>query len=98
MGKIYLNQSSLRIQLTTNVDITGATAQVIKYKKPDTDETEGEWTALIEADGDGIIYYDLTGTELDVAGTWTLWAFVTFSDARTAPGEPVKVTVHTEGE
>jgi len=96
MGKIYLNQSSLRIQLTTNVDITGATEQVIKYIKPDA--TTGEWVATIEADGDGIIYYDLTGTELDVAGTWTLWAFVTFSDARTAPGEPVKVTVHTEGE
>ena len=46
MGKIYLNQDSLRIQLTTEVDITGATVTQIKYKKPvsgDTDEV-GSWT------------------------------------------------------
>lgn len=96
MGKIYLNQSSLRIQLTTNVDITGATSTLIKYKKPSG--STGSWIASIEAAGDGIIYYDLTGTELDETGTWTLWAHVTFSDTRVAPGEPVKMIVYTEGE
>ena len=96
MGKVYLNQSSLRIQLTTNVDITGATETLIKYKKPSG--TTGQWTAQVEAAGDGIIYYDLTGTELDEIDTWTLWAYVTFSDDRVAPGEPVKMIVHTEGE
>jgi len=96
MGKIYLNQSSLRIQLTTNVDITGATVTQIKYKKPS--DATGSWTAQVEAVGDGIIYYDLTGTELDETGTWVLWAYVTFADARSAPGEPVNVIVHTEGE
>lgn len=96
MGKIYLNQSSLRIQLTTLVDITGATETLIKYKKPSG--TTGEWTATVEAVGDGIIYYDLTGDELDEIGTWTFWAYVTFADTREAPGEPVKIIVYSEGE
>ena len=96
MGKIYLNQSSLRIELTTEVDITGATARQIKYTKPDA--TAGNWTATAGDLTTGVIFYDLTGTELDQIGTWTMWAYVTFADARTAPGEPVKVIVNTEGE
>ena len=97
MGKIYLNQDSLRIELTTDVDITGATVTQIKYKKPVSGET-GEWDATVEDTGAGSIYFDLTGTELDEVGTWTFWAYVTFADTRSAPGEPVKVTVYTEGE
>jgi len=96
MGKIYLNQSSLRLQLTTDEDITGATVTRIQYKKPSG--TTGYWTAQVEAVGDGIIYYDLLGTELDEIGTWKIWAFVTFVDGRSAPGEPVSFIVHTEGE
>lgn len=96
MGKIYLNQSSLRIHLTTGVDITGATVTQIKFKKPSG--STGEWTASVDDVGAGSIYYDLTGTELNEAGTWTLWAYVTFADTRSAPGEPVKVTVFIEGE
>jgi hypothetical protein len=96
MGKIYLNQSSLRIQLTTNVDITGATARLIKYKKPSG--ATGSWIAQPGDLGAGVIYYDLTGTELNETGTWVLWAHVTFLDNRVAPGEPVNMIVHTEGE
>jgi hypothetical protein len=96
MGKVYLNQSSLRIHLTTNVDITGASVTQIKYKKPS--DTTGNWTATVDDATVGSMYYDLTGTELDEVGTWILWAYVTFSDARSAPGEPVNMIVHTEGE
>lgn len=96
MGKIYLNQSSLRIILTTGVNISGASVRQIKYKKPSG--TTGNWTATELDSGAGSIYYDLTGTELDELGTWTLWAYVMFSDGRSAPGEPVSVIVHTEGE
>ena len=82
--------------MTTEVDVTGATTTQIKYKKPSG--TTGNWTASVRDPGKGELYYDLTGTELDETGTWTLWAYVTFSDGRSAPGEPVKVIVHTEGE
>lgn len=96
MGKIYLNQDSLRIHLTAEVDITGATTTDIKYKKPDG--SAGTWNATVDDAGVGSIYFDLTGTELDATGTWTLWTYVTFADGRSAPGEPVKMIVHTEGE
>jgi hypothetical protein len=96
MGKVYLNQDSLRIILVTEVDITGATVRQIKYKKPSG--TTGNWTATELDPTAGSIYYDLTGTELDESGTWKLWAYVTFLDGRSAPGEPVSLIVHTEGE
>lgn len=95
MSKIYKNQSSLQIELTTGVDVTLATC-VIKYIKPSG--TTGSWTATIVTAATGVIKYDLTGTELDQAGTWKIWAFVTFSDTRTAPGEPVIMNVYNEGE
>jgi hypothetical protein len=97
MGKIYLNQDSLRIQLTVDVSIAGATLQQIKYIKPISGDT-GFWSATVEDPNSGIIYYDLVGDELDEVGTWVLWAYVTFSDGRSAPGEAVNVVVHTEGE
>lgn len=96
MSKIFVGQSSLRIQLTTSVDITSANSLKIKYKKPDN--TEGEWTATEHTASTGIIYYDLTlATDLDVAGTWTFWAYVEFSDGRVAPGESFKQVISEEG-
>ena len=95
MSTIFVDQSKLRIQLTTNVDITGATELLIKYKKPSG--ATGSWTATSSDDTSGVIYYDLTGSELDMKGNWTFWAYVTFSDARVAPGEIVTVDIQTEG-
>lgn len=94
MGKIYLNQNSLRIELETEVDINGATATLIKFEKPSGDT--GEWSASVSDPGAGKIYYDLTGTELDEIGNWMLWAHVTFSDTRHAPGEPTRLVVYEE--
>ena len=96
MSNIFVGQSSLRIQLTTGVDITGATALAIKYKKPDN--TTGSWTATEGTAATGIIYYDLTATtDLDVAGVWTFWAYITFSDSRVAPGDSFTQTITAEG-
>jgi hypothetical protein len=97
MGKVYVNQDSLRIRLTTSVDITGATSLQIRYKKPSG--STSQVTATSEDDADGIIYYDLPqgSTLLDEAGDWLFWAYVTFSDNRSAPGEPARVHVYEAG-
>jgi len=95
MSKIYKNQSSLQIELTTGVNVTSATCK-IKYIKP-TGVT-GEWAATIVTAITGVIKYDLTGTELSETGMWKIWAFVTFSDSRIAPGEVVFMNVYNEGE
>lgn len=95
MRKVYVGQTALRFQLTTDVDITGADCK-IKYQKPDG--TEGDWDATI-ADADyGIIYYDIQeSTELDQPGDWVLWAYVTFADSTTAAGEPTTIEIFEEG-
>jgi len=97
MSKIYVGQYSLQIRLTTGVDITSASALLVKYKKPDG--TEGSWTATEYDATTGVIYYDFTkASELDQAGTWTFWAHVTFSDDRVAMGEPVTEKIYSEGK
>lgn len=101
MSKIYKDQSSLRITLKTGVDITGANALVVRAKKPSSTTTVPvivDLPALSENDSTGQIYHDFIDGELDESGKWTFWAYVTFADGRSAPGEPVTVTVYEEGK
>jgi hypothetical protein len=96
MGKIYVNQSELRLQLNTGVNLAGALAVKIKYIKPG-ETTEREFTAQVESSSLGTIYYDFQTGQLDKAGIWEFWAWVEFADTRIAPGEPIKLRVWTEG-
>lgn len=95
-GKIYVNQSSLRLTLDTSVVLTGATTLQIKYKKPDAEETIGFWAATIDTDVNKL-FYEFTSNELDISGLWAFWAYVVFADGRNAPGEPVNVKVYEQG-
>jgi len=95
MNKVYVNQSALRIQMDTLQDVSDAGTVQIKYIKPDG--TTGTWAASKISDENTKIYYDLTGTELDQAGIWILYAYATFSDLRSAPGEPYRMRVYAEG-
>ena len=95
MAKIYKDQTSLRIQATVGVDITGGTA-VIRAQAPGT--TYVEWAGTTSSSTGGVFYYDLTAAnEIDTAGEWSMWGFVTFADGRTAPGLAELVDVSTEG-
>lgn len=91
---IYVGQSQLRIQLTLGVNVASATC-IIRYKKPGG--TVGHWDATILTPLTGVIYYDvLTVNEIDEAGTWTLWPYVTFADTRSAPGASTTMRVDPE--
>jgi len=92
---IYTTQSSLRIQLNTEVDLTGISSAAIKYRKPDN--TESQFTATVLDAAAGIIYYDLVSAELDQVGKWYFWAYITFGDARVAPGNVASAIVSEEG-
>lgn len=73
MGKIYVGQTALRIQLSTGIDLTDITVS-IKYEKPDG--TTGVWQAS-KLNDSGTIYYDInTVTDLDQSGDWTFWALL----------------------
>lgn len=96
-GKIYKNQTALRIRLKTGIDLTDATTVYIKYIKPET-QTAGQWTAVIDGDASaGIIYFDITlTTQIDEEGVWKWWSYVVFNDGREAPGEMVEERVYPE--
>jgi hypothetical protein len=95
MGKVFKNQSALRITVKTFTDLEGIISAVIKYCKPDG--VTGELAAGVSDSGKGIIFHECIEGEIDVAGWWVFWAFITFADGRTAAGEAAKVFVWEEG-
>jgi hypothetical protein len=96
MGRIYAGQSALRISLKTFTDLEGVEGAVIKYRKPDG--SSGELAAGVGDAGKGVIFHECIEGEVDMAGWWVFWAFITFGDGRTAAGEAAKVFVGGEGK
>jgi len=95
MGKIFKGQSALRINLKTFTDLEDIISTVIKFKKPNG--KTGEFSSAVSDTAQGIIFHEVIEGEIDVSGWWIFWAFVTFSDGRTAAGEAAKVYVWQEG-
>ena len=95
MGRIYVNQSALRITLKTFCDLEGIISAVIKYSKPNG--KTGELAAAVTDTEKGVISHECIEGEIDVSGWWAFWAYITFGDGRTAAGEAAKVYVWTEG-
>lgn len=95
MGKIYVGQTALIFEVTLNSDVTGSTC-LVKYKKPNG--IVGEFPATIINATTGVIRASPTSVDdLDVAGLWTFWGHVTFSDGSVAAGEPVQEQIYDEG-
>jgi hypothetical protein len=95
MGRVYKGQSALRITARTFTDLEGCLSALIKYRKPNG--AMGEFAAGVSDMGKGIISHECIEGEIDRAGWWVFWAFITFADGRTAAGEPAKVFVWKEG-
>jgi hypothetical protein len=95
MGRIFKGQSALRITLKTFIDLEGIISAVIKYRKPDG--VCGDFAAGVANTAKGIIFHECIEGEIDMAGWWVFWAFITFNDGRTAAGEAAKVFVWEEG-
>jgi len=96
MGKIFIGQSALRITLKTFCDLEGVLSAVIRFKKPSG--IIGEFAAAVGDAVKGVIFHECIEGELDMSGWWAFWAFVTFSDGRTAAGETAKVYVWDIGK
>ena len=103
MSTTFKNQTKLRIRLTTDANISGATC-LIKYIKPSG--ITGSWSATIENATTGIIYYDIVKQttpspvvqQINEDGWWRLWAHITWADGTSAPGEIVRHYFKVEGE
>ena len=96
MGKIFKGQSALRITVKAFTNLEAITEAVIRYRKPNG--KTGEFSAGVSDATKGIIFHECIEGDIDVAGWWSLWAFVTFGDGRTAAGETAKVYVWDEGK
>jgi hypothetical protein len=95
MSKIFKGQSALRITVKTYTGLEGIISAVIKYRKPDG--AAGELSAGVGDMAKGLIFHECIEGELDMAGWWAFWAFITFADGRTAAGETAKVFIWNEG-
>jgi len=95
MGRIYNGQTKLRIRLDTSQNISGADAY-IKYKKPSG--KTGTWTATVDDAASGTIYYAVGAGDIDEAGQWKFWAYITFGGGLSAPGKVAVVQVYDEGD
>jgi hypothetical protein len=95
LNRVYKGQSALRITVRTFTDLEGIEGAVIKYRKPDG--SAGSFEAGLADAEKGIIFHECIEGEIDRAGWWALWAFITFADGRTAAGETAKLFVWEEG-
>lgn len=96
MGKIFVGQSKLTIELNLESSLVGVTSAKIKYKKPGS--AAAEWTATIDDESLGIISYEVQETtEIDKHGNWLVWAELTFSDDRILYGETAIMEVSKVG-
>jgi hypothetical protein len=95
MGKIYKEQSALRISLKTFTDLEGIEKAVILFRKPN--KKTGVFAAAVTDPKEGIISHECIEGEIDMTGWWMFWAFITFTDGRTAIGEAAKVFVWKQG-
>jgi len=98
MSKIFVDQTCLRIILTTNAAISNPRIVEIHYRKPDG--TIGQLSATVDDEVTGVIYHDLDSDSilLDQRGPWKFWSYVVFGDGRKARGETVGVTIWSEDE
>jgi hypothetical protein len=95
MNRIYAGQSALRLTVKTFTDLEGSQEAAIKYRKPDG--TAGSFAAGVADEEKGVVFHECVEGDLDKAGWWVFWAFITFDDGRTAAGEAAKVYVWKEG-
>jgi hypothetical protein len=95
MSRIFKGQSALRITVKTFIDLEGIISAVIKYRKPDG--STGEFAAGVGDEAKGVIFHECIEGEIDLAGWWVFWAFITFADGRMAAGEAAEVFIWHEG-
>lgn len=95
MGKIYVGQTAIEFETIVGVDITGAICWV-KYTKPDGSIVSLPATILDKYSG-VITATPGSSDDLNQAGRYVFWGYVTFSNGRSAAGEPEERMIYPEG-
>lgn len=93
MGKIYVNQTALKITFLLNNDISGYSAVNINVSQPDF--STATWTATVEDAETGEVYFDnFTTTTLSINGDYYLQPEVEFTNGNKILGETYILTVY----
>ena len=92
-SKIFDTQQ-WRVICDTEESQATATALQILAKSPSG--VISTFSATLDTDTNRI-YYDVQVAEMNVSGDWTVWPKTTIG-GNTAAGDPVTVSIHTEGE
>jgi len=95
MSALFVGQSALRISARTGTALSAVASCELRFEKPDG--SRGLWDAFVSDAERGVVSYDLLGNELDLAGWWRFWVFVTFTDGRASFGDAARVFVREEG-
>jgi len=97
MADYFVGQTNLRIELETNVTLTGSTL-AIKYMKPSGGTAVSE-AATINGSDPSKMYWDAdAATDLAEHGTYIFWAHVTFADATIGIGTAVAQVIKYQGQ
>lgn len=103
LGKIYVNQTAVKLIITTGVDFLVNELSSAKIKLINTSLNNAllkEWDAnLLNPPGsDGKLYVDFDDTKkFDTAGIWKIWVEVVFSNNKKAFSKPFLYKVDNEG-
>lgn len=99
---IFINQTKLRIRLSTFLDLTDASSALIYYLKPSG--IQGSWVATFETPRiGGVVFYDIVKAippaeeQINETGTWYFWVDISYIDGREAPTTAERVIVYPRG-
>jgi hypothetical protein len=101
MGKIFINQDVLKIELSCDA-LPGTVEHAwIKYRNPEG--TEGTFTTEATYNAPALSFYIVFGVgefleDYGTVGTWKFWLWLELTDGRVIPGEVIKETIYEEGK
>lgn len=94
--RIYQYQTALSLRFNTMTSLSNVSTVTIKYIKPSA-STASTFTGSTHSTT-GWVKYDISSTgDLDEAGAWIFWPYITFTDTTVMPCNPIEVTVYAEG-
>jgi len=100
MGKIYINQDVLKIELTYNELPGEIAASWIMYRNPEGITAKIPTEAVLDEAGSKVYYIFSQGETLGDygrVGRWKFWISFDLTDGRTIPGEPVTWDIFAQG-
>jgi uncharacterized membrane protein len=97
MGKIYAEQTALKLIFETGVDLTDAEITLNALSPARAEKT---FDLVIESPATaGIVSYEVEDdTDFDEVGTWTFWVSVVYESLKTTCSEAVKIKFYGVGE